>query len=148
MASDRFALIVDLLGVHLDARDCFKLSQVNKSARDAVYIISEEIFSRHEYVQILNRAEIFKLEPWPYVPCWHYTGEAPRKPMLIPLPYGLTCKGKLRAVLEYISYWKTSAVCVHVNCGDIYSSWLFATDAFIRKSIGRSVAVYWQIAFI
>lgn len=121
----------DLLGARLNVRDFHVLSQVSRGVRDTVYELSEEIFSRHYLVQKVNRHVV--LCPNPHVPCTHYSVDSGPNPLMrIPLPHGVSSRGKLRAVVEYMSYWRTSAVCVHVGVGDT-REWLFATDVFVRR---------------
>jgi hypothetical protein len=135
--SEMFFAVFDLLGAHLSPRDACAMSQVSKRARDAVCVLAEEIFSRHEYVALIKASYVSDVSGRPCVHCTHFNPRGEKSLMLIPLPHGLSSVGMLRATLEYVSYWRHSAVCVHVRllqpCHGVSTAWLFATNSYISQ---------------
>jgi hypothetical protein len=104
--------VIEFLVEHLSPRDAGRLSRVNKFVRDYICSVEEEIFKKHEYVQLLQKA-VWDDEG--KVLCTHVSPSARRHLSRIPMRHGTSSKGQLRAVLWYIAFWKNYPVSIQVH---------------------------------
>lgn len=106
-----FSYVIDLIGHNLTIKDTLILSRVSKSTQAAITCIEEEVFSKHMYVDMISKALTLENKVF----CTHINADGIRIFQYIPLPYGLSSKNVLRALMEYMHIHRNNPISVHVH---------------------------------
>jgi hypothetical protein len=93
---------------------------VSKDTKKAIEVIEEGVFAAHELVQVINKAVIVPMSfvtisATHAVQCTHISSEGRRSTMVIPLLFGDSSRGKLRAIEYHREIWKKADACVRVH---------------------------------
>jgi hypothetical protein len=100
---------LEFLAPFLSCRDLCRLAQTCKDANTEA--IEERVFGAHELVQVMNKAVIVARAAL----CVHIRSNGKRTLMSIPMPFGTSSKGKLRAVEQHRECCKGRDACVRVQ---------------------------------
>lgn len=106
----------DFFAPFLSCEDLCKLAQTSRDFNKAAAAIEESLFADHEMVKTINRSVITSMGAL----CSHRTPDGERKAMFIPLPFGLSSKAKLRAIMEHKHIWRVRAICASVHLQEQY----------------------------
>ena len=137
---------IELLAPFLACADLCKLAQTCKGVKKAAETIEDDVFGAHKLVRVINRAR--RVDSPPAVLCTHISSEGRRTLMSVPLPFGNSPKGTLRAIEQYWDIWKRNDVCVRVHLkeehesGDPYpvtEELLFVTPSYSENMCKRFV---------
>ena len=101
---------IELVAPYLSCRDICRLAQTCKAVKKATETVEEDIFSKHTFAQIIERAEIID----DAVQCDHMASTGETKAMTIPLSFGTSSKAKLRAIEQHRQLWKSRDLTVLV----------------------------------
>ena len=107
---------IELIAPFLSCRDLSRLAQTSKNINEAAAAVEEEVYATHKIAKAMHKSIIKGTAAL----CTHITSECSRTQMTVPLPFGLSSKGMLRAVLEHKDIWKNADVCVRVHLQEKY----------------------------
>ena len=103
-------MIIEFLAPFLACADLCKLAQTCKGVKKAAETIEDDVFGAHKLVRVINKGKRVESA----VLCTHVSSEGRRTLMTVPLPFGNSPKGTLRAIEQYWDIWKRNDVCVRV----------------------------------
>ena len=101
---------IELVAPYLSCRDICRLAQTCKAVKKATETVEEDIFAKHTFAQIIERAEIID----DAVQCKHMASTGDEDFTTMPLSFGTSSKGKLRAIEQHRQLWKSHDLVVLV----------------------------------
>jgi hypothetical protein len=114
-----FANYIELLAPFLACKDLSRLAQTSKDVNKAAAAVEEDVYGANEIAITISKS-VIRDTPNPAAMCVHITSEGKRTQMSVPLPFGLSSKAKLRAVLLHKDIWKNYDACVRVHMQEKY----------------------------
>jgi len=101
---------IELVAPYLSCRDICRLAQTCKAVKKATETVEEDIFGKHIFVKIIERAEIID----DAVPCERLTSTGEKDITTLPLSFGTSSKAKLRAIEQHRQLWKSHDAAIWV----------------------------------